>query len=73
MTKDEVESLQQAVASDALQVRERLETAIHTGELPIWVMEAANVLERAVLLCGGSEQLRARLIIPVKSNSTAIH
>ena len=74
MTKDEMESLQQAVASEALQVRERIETAIHVGELPVWVMQAADVLERAVLLCGAaSDQLRSRLVVPVKSSSTAIH
>ena len=74
MTKEEMESLQQAVASEALQVRARIETAIHTGELPVWVMQAADVLERAVLLYGAAtDSLRHRLVVPVRSSSGAIH
>lgn len=74
MTKDELESLQQAVACEALQLRERLETAVHVGELPIWVREAADVLERAVLLYGASsDSMRAKLVIPVKSKSNSLH
>ena len=59
MTKDELKSLQDSAATRTLRARERIETAVDKGELPVWVMEACAALERSSMLYGAmSQQLR---------------
>jgi hypothetical protein len=58
-TRDELERRLDLAADLALRTRERLETAVNSGEVPTWVLEACNVLERASLQYGEiAEQLR---------------
>jgi hypothetical protein len=52
MTKDELQALQDSAANRALRARERIETAVGAGELPVWVMEACAALERSSMLYG---------------------
>ena len=43
----------------ALRTRERIEAAVRTGEVPAWIIDACNVLERASLQYGElAEQLK---------------
>jgi len=59
MTKDELITIQDSAADSALKARERIEAAIDSGELPVWVMDALTVVERSSLLYGAtSAQLR---------------
>jgi hypothetical protein len=58
-TRDELERRLDLAADLALRTRERLETAVNAGEVPSWVLDACNVLERASLQYGEiAEQLR---------------
>jgi hypothetical protein len=52
MKRQELENIQDAAADSALRARQRIEKAIDAGELPLWVMEACTVLERASMLYG---------------------
>lgn len=57
--RNELERRLDLAADLALRTRERLEAAVNAGEVPAWVLEACNVLERASLQYGEiSEQLR---------------
>jgi hypothetical protein len=57
--RDELERRLDLAADLALRTRERIETAVNSGEVPTWVLEACNVLERASLQYGEiAEQLR---------------
>jgi len=44
-----LEALRDQSAEAALRSRERIEQAVDAGDLPIWVMDAVNDLERAAL------------------------
>lgn len=57
--RNELERRLDLAAELALRTRERLETAVNAGELPTWVLDACNVLERASLQYGElAEQLK---------------
>lgn len=57
--RDDVERRLDLAADLALRTRDRIEAAINNGEVPSWVQEACNVLERASVQYGElSEQLR---------------
>ena len=56
---DDLERRLDLAADLALRTRERIETAVRNGEVPSWVIDACNVLERASLQYGElAEQLR---------------
>lgn len=56
---DDLERRLDLAADLALRTRERIEAAVKTGEVPAWVIDACNVLERASLQYGEiAEQLR---------------
>lgn len=58
---DELEHAQDSAADSALKARQRIETAVDAGELPVWVMEACAALERAAMTYGvTSERIRHR-------------
>jgi hypothetical protein len=66
--RDELERRLDLAADLALRARERLEAAVNTGEVPAWVIDACNVLERASLQYGElAEQLRP----PVRTDGGA--
>ena len=46
---EKLEALRDQSADAALRSRERIEQAVDAGDLPIWVMDAVNDLERAAL------------------------
>jgi len=46
---EKLEALRDQSAEAALRSRERIEQAVDAGDLPIWVMDAVNDLERAAL------------------------
>lgn len=52
MERDDLERRLDLAAELALRTRERVEAAIDTGEVPSWVLDACNVLERASLQYG---------------------
>lgn len=57
--RDDLERRLDLAADLALRTRERIEAAIKTGEVPAWVIDACNVLERASLQYGEiAEQLK---------------
>lgn len=56
---DDLERRLDLAADLALRTRERIEAGVRTGEVPAWVVDACNVLERASLQYGElAEQLR---------------
>lgn len=58
-SKDDLERRLDLAADLALRTRERIETAVNTGEVPSWIIDACNVLERASLQYGElAEQLK---------------
>jgi hypothetical protein len=58
-TQDDLERRLDLAADLALRTRERIEAGVRTGEVPAWVIDACNVLERASLQYGElAEQLR---------------
>lgn len=58
-TQDELERRLDLAADLALRTRERIEAGVRTGEVPAWVIDACNVLERASLQYGElAEQLK---------------
>ena len=58
-TKDDLERRLDLAADLALRTRERIEAAVNQGEVPSWVIDACNVLERASLQYGEiAEQLK---------------
>ena len=57
--KDDLERRLDLAANLALRTRERIEAAVNSGEVPAWVIDACNVLERASLQYGElAEQLK---------------
>lgn len=57
--RDDIERRLDLAADLALRTRDRIEAAINNGEVPPWVQDACNVLERASVQYGElSEQLR---------------
>lgn len=56
MNHDELELLQDSAADSLLRVRERIEAAVDTGEIPVWVMDACAALERASLVYGAAAE-----------------
>jgi len=57
--QDDLERRLDLAADLALRTRERIEMAVKNGEVPAWVIDACNVLERASLQYGElAEQLR---------------
>lgn len=56
---DELERRLDLAADLALRTRERIEAGVRNGEVPAWVIDACNVLERASLQYGElAEQLK---------------
>lgn len=64
--QDELERRLDLAADLALRTRERIEAGVRTGEIPAWVIDACNVLERASLQYGElAEQLKpAAALLP---------
>jgi len=57
--RDDLERRLDLAADLALRTRERIEAGVKAGEVPAWVIDACNVLERASLQYGEiAEQLR---------------
>lgn len=57
--KDDLERRLDLAADLALRTRERIEAAVNQGEVPSWIIDACNVLERASLQYGElAEQLK---------------
>lgn len=57
--KDDLERRLDLAADLALRTRERIEAGVNAGEVPSWVLDACNVIERASLQYGElAEQLR---------------
>lgn len=50
--RDDLERRLDMAAELALRTRERVEAAIDSGEVPSWILDACNVLERASLQYG---------------------
>lgn len=50
--RDDLERRLDLAAELALRTRERVEAAIDSGEVPSWILDACNVLERASLQYG---------------------
>ena len=46
---EKLEALRDQSADAALRSRERIEQAVDAGDLPIWVMDAVNDLEREAM------------------------
>ena len=46
---EKLEALRDQSAEAALRSRERIEQAVDAGDLPIWVMDAVNDLEREAM------------------------
>ena len=65
--RDDLERRLDLAADLALRTRERIETAVKTGEVPSWVIDACNVLERASLQYGElAEQLKPSASVPME-------
>lgn len=63
--KDDLERRLDLAADLALRTRERIEAAVNAGEVPSWVIDACNVLERASLQYGElAEQLKPSASMP---------
>jgi hypothetical protein len=59
MSKEDIERRLDLAAALALSTRDRIEAAVSSGEVPSWVQDACNVLERASVQYGElSEQLK---------------
>lgn len=57
--RDDLERRLDLAADLALRTRERIEIGVKNGEVPSWVLDACNVLERASLQYGElAEQLK---------------
>jgi hypothetical protein len=57
--RDDLERRLDLAADLALRTRERIEAGVNAGEVPAWIIDACNVLERASLQYGElAEQLR---------------
>ena len=56
--RKKLENLQDQAADSALRSRARIEAAVDAGDLPIWVLDTCDELERAALLYGAA---RAKL------------
>lgn len=54
----ELERQRDVAAELVLKARERVEAGIHRGDIPVWVLEACNLIEKAALEYGVlSEQI----------------
>ena len=63
--RDDLERRLDLAADLALRTRERIETGVRNGEVPSWVLDACNVLERASLQYGElAEQLKPSQNLP---------
>jgi hypothetical protein len=51
-SKGDLERKLDLAAELALRTRERIEAGVNTGEVPSWIIDACNVLERASLQYG---------------------
>ena len=51
-TKGDLERKLDLAAELALRTRERIEAGVNAGEVPAWIIDACNVLERASLQYG---------------------
>lgn len=68
-THDDLERRLDLAADLALRTRERIEAAVRTGEVPAWIIDACNVLERASLQYGEiAEQLRPSATLPTNEH-----
>ena len=65
MDRNELEMLQASAAKGALNARERIEAAIDTGDLPVWVLEMCNLLERSSILYGATRAQLRRAATPL--------
>lgn len=54
MDKGKLETQRDAAASDALQARSRIESAVDAGDLPRWVLDTCEVWERSSLAYGSA-------------------
>lgn len=54
VTKNELETLLDCSAAAALDARTRIEAAVDSGELPVWLLEVCNEWERAAMLYGAA-------------------
>lgn len=73
MTRDELQSLQDSAADNVLRLREKIESAVDKGDVPIWVMEACTALEKASLLYGQTTErikLRVAAHTPAPAHAT---
>ena len=69
--QDDLERRLDLAADLALRTRERIEAAIKNGEVPAWVIDACNVLERASLQYGElAEQLRPSATLGVEPEAS---
>lgn len=50
--REDIERRLDLAADLALRTRDRIETAINNGEVPSWIQDACNVLERASVQYG---------------------
>lgn len=58
VNRKKLETLQDQAAESALRSRARIEAAVDAGDLPVWVLDTCDALERAALLYGAA---RAKL------------
>lgn len=64
--REDIERRLDLAADLALRTRDRIESAINNGEVPSWIQDACNVLERASVQYGElSEQLKPATAAPV--------
>lgn len=73
MSHDEIDTLQDNAADSLLRVRERIEAAVDTGELPTWVIDACAALERASLLYGAAAERRKLVLATLPTEVDTIH
>lgn len=70
--KEDIERRLDLAADLALRTRDRIEAAIGNGEVPSWIQDACNVLERASVQYGElSEQLRPGAVEEVSTEHEA--
>lgn len=50
--REDIEQRLELAADLALRTRDRIDSAIRTGEVPAWIQDACNVLERASVQYG---------------------
>lgn len=60
VNRKQLEKLQDQAANSALRSRARIEAAVDAGDLPVWVLDTCDALERAALLYGAA---RAKLAL----------